>query len=501
MPEAPPTPSPEDDAPALAPEDLDALYDFALTVTWDLDTAFEAVVTALDAPYDPQDVPALFARVRSAALRIAPEPPDQVVDLSAELPPPDHPAGGSLEALALGVAAGLDPAERAALDLGLRHRFEGADLGVVLDTGEAGAAEAVVAARDRADRLLGHYVLARVATDACPALREMLADPPETLEPLAAIVDEHLGQCSMCTDRRHGIRPPSALLADLPPRPAPEELHAVVLPPPDEDDPWHRRARDPRVLRWAALVAVVILAGVFLGLRLFSPADGADRPATPRAGVRVGTESIDLAADEASATTTVQNRTGADLTFTVEVDVPYLTVEPAEGTLARGETADLTFTLDRSAAPEGRSVTTVRVVSRVGTAEVDVAADVVRAPAISDLAADPAEVSPAPCEDGVTRTTLSAVVADDSGVGSVVARWSGVALFDTENETLGDSSGELELTADDEGRFEGPLGPFGEAGTVTWSIEATDTGGNVSTSDESTFDVLSQCVPVDDGDA
>lgn len=500
MPEAPSTPSPDDDAPALAPEDLDALYDFALTVTWDPDTAFEAVVAALDDPYGPEDVPALFARVRSAALRLAPEPPDQVVDLSAELPPPDHPAGGSLEALALGVAGGLDPAERAALDLGLRHRFGGADLGVVLDAGEAEAARAVVAARDHADRLLGHYVLARVATDACPALREMLESPPETLEPLATIVDEHLAQCSMCTDRRHGIRPPSALLADLPPRPAPEELHAVVLPPPDDDDPWHRRARDPRVLRWAALVTAVVLAGVFLGFQLFA-ADGSDRPATPRAGIRAGTETIDLAADQTSATTTIQNRTGGNLDYTVEIDVPYLAVEPAEGTLPRRETADLTFTLDRSAAPEGRSVTTVRVVSRAGTAEIDVAADVVRAPSISDLVADPAEVSSAPCEDGVTRTSLSAAVADDSGVGSVVARWSGVALYDTESETLGDASGELELSAGDDGRFEGSLGPFGEAGTVTWSIEATDAGGNPSTSDESTFEVLSGCVPVDDEDA
>lgn len=498
MPEAPPTPSPGDDAPALAAEDLDALYDFALTVTWDPDTAFAAVVAALDAPHDPHDVPSLFARVRKTALEAAPEPPDEVVDLSAELPPPDHPAGGSLEALALGVAAGLDPAERAALDLGLRHRFKGADLAAVLDAGEDEAAGAVEGAREHADRLLGHYVLARVATDACPALREMLEEPPDTLEPLAAIVDEHLAQCSMCTDRRHGIRPPSALLADLPPRPAPEELHALVLPPPDENDPWYRRARDPRTLRWTALVAALVAAAVFLGFQLFPDSDGANQPATPRAGIRVETEVLDLAADDASATATIQNRTGGDLAYTVEIDVPYLTVEPAEGTLTRRERVDLTFTLDRSAAPEGHSVTTVRVVSSAGTAEIDVAADIARAPSISDLAADPTEVSPAPCEAGVTRTTLSAAVADDSGVGSVVVRWSGVALFDTENETLGESSGELELSAGDDNAYEGPLGPFGEAGTVTWSIDATDGGGNVSTSDESTFEVLSECVPVND---
>lgn len=498
MPKSAPSPSAGDDAPVLAADDLDALYDFALTVTWDPDTALEAVVVALEDPYDPQDLPALFARVRQAALNIAPEPPEQVVDLSAELPPPDHPAGGSLEALALGVAAGLDPAERAALDLGLRHRFEGTDLAVVLDAGEEAAVEAVEGARDRADHLLGHYVLARVATDACPALREMLEDPPETLEPLASIVDEHLAQCSMCTDRRHGIHPPSALLADLPRRPAPEELHAVVLPPPDEDDPWHRRARDPRVLRWAALLAAVVGAGVFLGFQLFSDSGSSGRPATPRAGIRVDTETIDLAADQTSATTTIRNQTGGDLAYTVEIDVPYLTVEPAEGSLTRGGAVDLTFTLDRSTAPEGRSVTSVRVVSRAGTAEVDVAADVVRAPSISDLIADPAEVSPAPCEDGVTRTTLSAVVADDSGVSSVVARWSGAALFDTENETLGDSSGELELSAADGNTYEGALGPFGESGTVTWSIEAADAGGNTGTSEEAEFEVLSECVPVDE---
>lgn len=498
MPKSAPSPSAGDDAPALAADDLDALYDFALTVTWDPDTAFEAVVAALDDPYDPQDVPALFARVRQAALNAAPEPPEQVVDLSAELPPPDHPAGGSLEALALGVAAGLDPTERAALDLGLRHRFEGTDLAVVLDAGEEAAAEAVVGARDRADRLLGHYVLARVATDACPALREMLEDPPEALEPLAAIVDEHLAQCSMCTDRRHGIRPPSALLADLPPRPAPEELHAVVLPPPEDDDPWYRRVREPRVLRWTALVVAVVGAGVFLGFQLFSDSDSSGGPTTPRAGIRVDTETIDLAAEETSAAITIQNRTGGDLAYTVEVDVPYLTVEPAEGTLPRSDTVDLTFTLDRSAAPEGHSVTSVRVVSRAGTAEIDVAADVVRAPSIGDLAADPAEISPAPCEDGVTRTTLSAVVADDSGVASVVARWSGAALFDTEDETLGDSSGELELSAADGNTYEGTLGPFGESGTVTWSIEAADGGGNASTSEEAEFEVLSECVPLDE---
>lgn len=491
MPDAAPPPTPGDGAPALAPGDLDALYDFALTVTWEPDTAFEAVVAALEAPYDPDDLPDLFARVREAAIRVAPPPPDPVVDLASRLPPPDHPAGGSLEALALGVAGGLDPTERAALDLGLRHRFEGDDLAVVLGTSVEDATAAVEGARRHADRLLGHYVLARVATDACPRLREMLEEPPDALEPLAAVVDAHLAECSMCTDRRHTIHPPSALLADLPARPAPDELHHTILPPPEEDEPWHRRLRDTRLLRGVATVAAVVVAGILLGVQLFAGSDDAG-PSRPASRLLAEPSTIDLASDETTASATVRNRSGRDVDFTVEVDAPYVTVEPAEGNLPSGGTAQLTVTVDRAAAPEGNSVTRVRIVSRAGTAEIDVAADVARGPTVADLEARPPEISAAPCEDGVTRTTLSAAVADDSGVGSVVARWSGAALL-ADDETLGDDSGEVDLSAED-GAYRATLGPFGEAGTVTWSVEAADAGGNVTTSDEATFDVLAECV-------
>ena len=82
-------------------------------------------------------------------------------------------------------------------------------------------------------------------------------------------------------------------------------------------------------------------------------------------------------------------------------------------------------------------------------------------PELSDLAADPPQVSAAPCSTQPTTTLAGAAVTDESPLASVTLRW----------------GRQLVPMSQRSGRWFAQLGPAA-AGTVSWQVVATDDRGN-----------------------
>lgn len=480
----------------IAPEVIDALYDFALTVTWDPDRAAEAVRTGLrESDPGSADAADLFHRVRTEAVLLAPSPGDTRADINEELPPPSALPVPMLESIALGVLDGLEPTDRAALDLAMRRNLEGDDLAAALGVPPQLADGVVKAARERADRLLGHYVLARIGHDTCPRLREALDPEPEPLTRLADQVDAHLDECSLCTDRRFGLSPATGTLTAIPPRPAPRELVDALDHLWDVEEMEAEEAAE-RQRRWIILGSILVGVTVAGGLLAFWQIGSDDTTTTgditettlPQL-LRASTQTIDFGAGAGSATVVVRNTAEEATAYTVTVDVPWVEVTPSEGTLRAGEQVELTVTLDRGAAPEGgRLVTTVKVASDVGVADVNIAASVPKGPEIAGVALDPTAVAPAGCDEVPTSATVSATASSGSPVQTAVVRWRGVVASGSEV-----SEGEIAMTQVED-RWEATLGPYGDTGTVTFVVSATDAAAKVVESPELTLQV-NECPP------
>lgn len=472
-------PAPPRGSSALSPAVIDDLYDFALTVTWDPVAAEEAVQRGLRRS-DPQTAttPDFFRAVREVAVARARPPDTAVVDVNEELPAPADLPVPMVESIALAVLDGLDPSDRATLDLALRRGLAGDELAMALDVPAGDADAAVRDARGRADDCLGHYVLARIGHDTCPRLREALGDPPpDRLVPLAARVEAHLEECTLCTDRRLGLTPVTALLETIPSRPAPEALHEALGHLWEKEDleaeEAVRRRRRLAVLMGA--LAVVVAAGVLIALDVVGGGgDKVEETATTLAPVlSAETTTVDFGRDDSSGTAVVRNLADRRVRYRVEVDVPWLTVSPTEGEIAAGDTTELALALDRAAAPEGEIVTTMRVVSAGTTTEVDVAAEIPRGPEVGGVSVDPPQVAVAGCEQAPTTGTVSAAVTTVADLDSVV---------------LHTSQGDVPLEARD-GSWAGTLGPYPAEGVVTFTVVATDAGGKSASSPELTLTV------------
>ncbi|HVM39229.1 MAG TPA: hypothetical protein VM618_00475 [Acidimicrobiia bacterium] len=476
---------------AAVREHLDELYDFALTVTWDPEAASDAVTAGVTAIGEREpDRAVLLGTVRSEALtRARPAEPVRV-DPAAE-PPPIDPEPAELEALALGVLHGLDPRARAVLDLAVRRNLEPHDLAAALDVPAERIPQVVDDARGRADRLLGHYVHARVCTRTCTALASAIDGAPAGLQPLADRVEAHLPTCEACAEWRAELAQPTEWLRVIPDRPAPSSLNDVLLAKrgllaemaAGDDDgrrPWWRRALVPVVL-----VLVVAGAAVVAFLVVQDDSGGSD-DATPITALTASSDAV-VPDDDDSVSVTVRNTGPETVAWTAATDVEWVTVTPARGRLDEGDETQVTVTIDRMAAPEGEIVTAVRFEAGDSLAETNVTARVARAPVVSDLGQAPTEISATPCEGGTTAATVAATVTDGSGLRSVSVRWTAPDGTD----------GRTDLTADGD-RWSGSLGPFETAGEVRWRIVAVDTGGERTASDRQTLTVLEECVLPDD---
>ena len=135
-------------------------------------------------------------------------------------------------------------------------------------------------------------------------------------------------------------------------------------------------------------------------------------------------------------------------------------MRPSSGRLDGAEQARLTLSATRDGLPEGDAPARVDLTWGGSARSVAVALRVEHPPELSDLAADPPQISVSPCRD--TTTLVGATVTDEVPLGSVTLRWGGQSVPMTERS----------------GRWFARLGPVSAAGTVSWQVVATDARGN-----------------------
>jgi DNA-directed RNA polymerase specialized sigma24 family protein len=380
----------------------------------------------------------------------------------------------------------LSPPDRALLDLHLRQRLDADGIGPL-------ATAAGLRSR-RAFRLL-----TRLRTRAVALVERALADNMGTVRHPAAL----------------------ALVAATPPRPVPPTLRARVL---DTAARGNASARLPHLRRdgfpadtgytapktglLVGTAALVLVASVGAAAAADRASTGATpttttsaRPTTtttvppttvaptttttaptttapPTPGILViGSRLVDLGPAGTSGVIDLRNEGDQPLTWTATVAVPSLVVNPASGTIPPGASAQVGLALDRASAPEGSFRHLVAIAAaEAGGGGVTVVADVEHPPAISGLGASPATLADGRCGPG--RATVSAAVSDESALGAVTVSWS----------QAGGESGSTAM-AGQGGGFTGQVGPVRGTGVLTWTVTATDSRGNTSTSPAQTIPV------------
>ena len=135
-----------------------------------------------------------------------------------------------LRELVWNAAAGLSERDRALLDLHLRHGLEGAELGEAVGVEPAHAYVLLTRLRDQVERSLGALLVARLGRADCPELSQVLTDWDGHFSPLIRKrVARHVDTCDLCGTTRRKLASPLALLAAVPPMPAPANLRGRVL--------------------------------------------------------------------------------------------------------------------------------------------------------------------------------------------------------------------------------------------------------------------------------
>ena len=222
----------------------DRLHDFCWSVLRDRDEAADATQDAflvaaerLGQLRDPERLrPWLYAVARSQALRrvrarsrVAPE--EEMTELPDPASGPEQAAERSdLRELVWNAAAGLSERDRALLDLHLRHGLEGAELGQAMGVEPGHAYVLLSRLRDQVERSLGALLVARLGRDDCPELAAILSGWDGRFTPLIRKrVARHVDACDVCGERRRTAASPLALLAAVPPMPAPAFLRDRVL--------------------------------------------------------------------------------------------------------------------------------------------------------------------------------------------------------------------------------------------------------------------------------
>lgn len=174
--------------------------------------------------------PWLYAIARNECLRHVRNQPVPVDDFSGLVDDIDLGASAEqeeLSSLIADAAAGLDPRDRAVLDLQLRHNLEGGELADALGVKLSHSYVLVGRVRERVERSLTALLVARRGRRECDELEAVLGNWDGTLSPrLRKRLARHIDECEICERTRAMAASPLALLASLPVIPAPQELHA-----------------------------------------------------------------------------------------------------------------------------------------------------------------------------------------------------------------------------------------------------------------------------------
>jgi RNA polymerase sigma factor (sigma-70 family) len=174
--------------------------------------------------------PWLYAIARNECLRRVRNQPIPVDDFSGVVEDIDLGVSAEdeeLSSLIADAAAGLDPRDRAVLDLQLRHDLEGGELADALGVKLSHSYVLVGRVRERVERSLAALLVARRGRRDCGELHAVLGNWDGTLSPrLRKRLARHIDDCEICERTRARAASPLALLASLPLIPAPRELHA-----------------------------------------------------------------------------------------------------------------------------------------------------------------------------------------------------------------------------------------------------------------------------------
>ena len=507
----------------------DKLYDFAYSMLRHREDAADAVADSfvivaerLSQLREPDRLrPWLYAIVRSECLRklrarkrVAFGGEELLVQMADDALTPDQEAErAAMQKIVWDASAGLADRDRALLDLHLRQGLEGAELGEAMGVSASNAYVMVNRLKAQVDRSLGALLIARLGRDDCDELDGVLADWDGTFSPLVRKrVSRHVDDCEICSKRRKKILSPWMLLASVPLFAAPltlrdrvvgdTQLVAYTTPTGEPLTPVATLAprRRPRAAVTAAAAAVVIvLSGV---AALFWAGDDDTAPKgdvvstptalpTPTADAKisttptptptptpsettkapgaliVSTTSISLGRSGSTSTVTLTNTGGLPVDFRLTSSTAWLSASPSTGRVEAGASSRLAVRADRGDVREGSSSGTIGISWATGNAQVKVSLVEERDPKVGQ----PSATASRTC----TSNPVQVSVSDESGLSSVVLRWSGAG---SGSKTMRPGS---VWTAD--------MGQFANGGSVTMRVTATDKRGNTATGPSRTFNV------------
>lgn len=490
------------------------LYDFAYSMLRHPEDAADAVADSfvivaerLSQLRDPDRLrPWLYAVVRSECLRklrarkrVAYGGEEQLIQMADDALTPDQEAEQTaMQKIVWDAAAGLAYRDRALLDLHLRQGLDGAELGEAMGVTASNAYVMLNRLRAQVDRSLGALLIARLGRDDCDDLDVLLADWDGEFSPLVRKrVARHVDDCDVCSKRRKKIVSPWMLLASVPVFTAPlalrdrvvadTQLVAYTLP----DGSPITGASDPSPRRWpkasiAAAAAVVVIA-VTGATALLWPGDDAgpkedtaasatpsgpsakpsptDSPTTAAApgSITVSTTSISLGRSKSSSSVTLTNSGGQSASYRLTTTTDWLSATPKTGSVDAGASLAIALHADRTKVREGVSVGNIFIAWGEGRAAVQVSLDDEHGPTVG---------RPSTAANPSCSVPVKVSVSDESGLASVILRWSGPGGSDSTRMSRSGS------------HWAGEMGPFTTGGNVTMRAVATDGRGNETTGPE-----------------
>jgi len=303
-----------------------------------------------------------------------------------------------LQDLVWEAARGLSDRDRMVMDLHLRQGLDGRDLAIAMDVTENNAHVMLSRVRDRVERSLGAFLVARLGSEHCEQLQALLRNWDGRFTPLVRKrVARHVDACDACDARRRAVASPWALLGTVPLIPAPAALRDQVLGRIELTSGGRARAgtRGPAATAAAVIVAALVgAAGIVAGATALrgqaadapavaTLAEGADDPtvlalddATEVAaedGLRLTPEVLRLAAGDSGALS-VRNVGAQPLAWTATATRPWLRLERTEGTIAPGALTRITVRAGGRAQQGATATVTVAYDGDTVSADVEVGA-------------------------------------------------------------------------------------------------------------------------------
>jgi RNA polymerase sigma factor (sigma-70 family) len=520
------------------------IHAFCVRVLGDPHTAADATqdtfVTAarrLDQLRDPTKLrPWLYAVARNECTRHgrardrAVPVEDAAMRADAQLGADDAPAQAAASAevgeLLWAAAAGLDERDRTLLDLHLRHGLDGTDLALAAGIAPGQISMATGRMRDRLERSIGALLVARRGREDCPALQAVLADWDGTFSVLVRKrVARHVEACEHCGDRRRALVAPLGSLAispmlvpftlgDLPDGLREQVLEAVrstgaatsaagegadvvagrdgeageamgwgadgfppLAPEPevDPDDPDEvvvdLRDRPTPSRRRAAVGLVALLLVLGIGALLASGAgrsgegDGAGEVASGTSAVADPTSTVG-----APSTTAGEGRSTVPPPSTDEPETST-TSQPADGPVAT--------TAPEVVPPAETPTTEVSAVPFIPPTDPTPEPPVDDPPVVAALVRSGTATLQTTCNPDNDTRTVTVSATDDVALAAVVLRW----------DHGGSGPGQRTMVRQSGSTWRATLGPFGEVGTVTLRVVATDSAGQSASTPTVSVDV------------